>query len=59
MIQDEYTALILASMYGHLSVVEYLIQQGAAINTQDKEGIIIIVIYDLDCILLGCSDVLG
>ena len=46
-------------MYGHLPVVEYLIQQGAAINTQDKEGIIIIVIYDLDCILLGCSDVLG
>ena len=35
-IQDLWTALIVASMYGHLPVVEYLVQQGAAINIQSK-----------------------
>ena len=36
MIQDGNTALMLASMNGRLPVVEYLVQQGAAINTQNK-----------------------
>ena len=36
MIQAGRTALILASMYGRLSEVQYLVQQGAVIDTQDK-----------------------
>ena len=35
-IQDGRTALMLASMYDHLRVVQYLIQQGADIHMQDK-----------------------
>ena len=35
-IQDGDTALIRASYNGRLPVVEYLVQQGADINTQDK-----------------------
>ena len=36
MIQDGDTALIYASMYDHLPVVQYLVQQGADIHMQDK-----------------------
>ena len=36
MIQYGETALMRASRSGYLSVVQYLVQQGAAINTQDK-----------------------
>ncbi len=35
-IQDGWTALINASFKGHLPIVQYLIQQGAAINTQNE-----------------------
>ena len=35
-IQDGDTALIYASMYDHLPVVQYLVQQGADIHMQDK-----------------------
>ena len=46
MIQEGLTALFNASYYGHLPVVEFLIQQGAAIDTQDK-----VRIYYCECIL--------
>ena len=36
MIQWGSTAFIHASDYGHLPVVEYLVQQGADINTQSE-----------------------
>ena len=35
-IQDGWTVLVNASFKGHLPVVEYLVQQGAAINTQNE-----------------------
>ena len=31
-----WTALMQASRYGHLPVVEYLVQQGADLHMQDK-----------------------
>ena len=36
MIQFGFTAVMRASMYGHLPVVEYLVQQGAAIDMQNN-----------------------
>ena len=36
MIQIGWTALMHASQYGHLPVVEYLVQKGADINIQNK-----------------------
>ena len=36
MIQWGWTALMHASEYGHLLVVQYLVQEGAVIDTQDK-----------------------
>ena len=36
MIQEGKTALMYASQYGHLPVVQYLVQQGAVIDTQNK-----------------------
>ena len=35
-IQEGRTALMQASKYGHLPVVQYLVQQGADINTQEN-----------------------
>lgn len=35
-IQNKTTALIYASEYGHLPVVKYLVNKGAAINAQDN-----------------------
>ena len=45
MIQYGKTAIMLASDNGHLSVVEYLVQQGAAINIQDKVRNSINIVY--------------
>ena len=36
MIQDGYTALLYACRYGYHTIVEYLVQQGAQVNMQDK-----------------------
>ena len=36
MIQNSWTALMLASNNGYLPVVQYLVQQGAQINTQNN-----------------------
>ena len=36
MIQYEQTALMYASINGHLPVLEYLVQQGADIHIHDK-----------------------
>ena len=36
MIQEGKTALIIASEYSHLPVVQYLAQQSADINAQDE-----------------------
>ena len=36
MIQDGYTAVMYASDYGRLPVVQYLVEQGADINTQNE-----------------------
>ena len=36
MIQNGTTAFMYASQYGHLPVVQYLVQQGADINTQEN-----------------------
>ena len=50
-IQDGRTALMYASHYGHLPVVEYLLQQGAAVDVQNKVRNSISSMYYLDCIL--------
>ena len=50
MIQNGWTALMWASMYGHLSVVQYLVEQGADINTQDKVRNSISSMYYFDCL---------
>ena len=52
MIQDGYTALMHASKEGHLPVVEYLVQQGAAIDIQNKVKNSISSMYYLGCLLL-------
>ena len=36
MIQDGTTAVMWASISGHFTIVEYLVQQGADINTQNE-----------------------
>ena len=51
MIQDGRTALMYASIYGHLPVVEHLVQQGAAIDVQNKVRNSISSMYYLDCLL--------
>ena len=51
MIQDGITALMQASYKGHLPVVEYLVEQGADISTQDKVRNSINSIYYLGCLL--------
>ena len=50
-IQDGRTALMYASHYGYLPVVEYLLQQGAAVDVQNKVRNSISSMYYLDCIL--------
>ena len=55
MIQDGRTGLMLASIYGRLSVVEYLVQQGAAIDIQNKVRNSISSMYYLGCLLFYYS----
>ena len=50
-IQDGRTALMFASDNGHLPVVEYLVQQGADINVQDKVRNSMSSMYYLGCLL--------
>ena len=50
MIQDETTALMSASDNGHLPVVQYLVQQGAAIDTQNRVRNSISSMYYLGCL---------
>lgn len=46
-IQDEETALIKASMFGKLDVVQFLIDQGASINKQGEVRITEYYVYYL------------
>ena len=50
MIQEGRTGLMLASKYGHLPVLEYLVKQGAAIDTQDEVRNSISSMYYLGCL---------
>ena len=36
MCQNGYTPLLLAAWYGHLAMVEYLLERGADIEAKDK-----------------------
>ena len=51
MIQQRNTALMSASDNGHLPVVQYLVQQGAAIDTQNEVRNSINSMYYLDSLL--------
>ena len=51
MIQGGRTALMFASMYGRLPVVEYLVEQGAVIDAQNEVRNSISSMYNLGCLL--------
>ena len=55
MVQNGTTALMQASDYGRLPVVEYLVQQGADIHMQSTVRNSISSMYYLDCLLFYYS----
>ena len=46
MYQRGYTPLIFAAMYGHLPVVEYLLERGANMEAKDSVSDVIVGIMD-------------
>ena len=49
--QNGCTAVMHASQFGHLTIVQYLVEQGAAINAQDEVRNSISSMYYLGCLL--------